>query len=66
MLDLQQVLPSAVVALIGWLIVRAIRELDKKIDGLVQKMEDTEEKVQALEKSHGITNAILKEKGVIA
>ena len=66
MLDLQQVLPSAVVALIGWLIVRAIKQLDEKIEKLVVKVEETEEKVQALEKEHEVTNAILKQKGVIA
>lgn len=65
MIDFTALLPSAIVAIIGFLIRHAFKSFAEKLDGVVIKFDKLDERMDIQEKRLSVTDAILKQKGIL-
>jgi hypothetical protein len=64
--DFSSVLPTVIVAIIGFLIRQSFKSFEDKLDSVVQQVGKLDERVDTQERRLSVTQAILKQKGVIS
>lgn len=63
--DFGNVMPTVIIAIIGWLIRQSFKSFEEKLNGVVTTVQKLEERVESGERRFSVTQAILKERGVL-
>lgn len=64
--DFTALLPTIIVAIIGWLIRQAFKSFEDKLTTVAATVERLDERMNAQERRLSVTHAVLREKGVIS